>query len=115
MEPQHLGRQPVNADDHRGRDVGRLEVPAPLRDQLAVTSEHDCVGPTGREVHRNLATTVVAEGLGDELSRQWRTLLSDRPVLARRRQHSPELPLPVDGRDKTGCSTLRTDFSFAIT
>jgi hypothetical protein len=68
VEPQHLISQPVDADDHRGRHVGRLEVPTPLRDQLPVASEHDCCGPTGRAVHRDLATTVVAERLGDELS-----------------------------------------------
>ena len=59
-------------DDHRRRHVGRLEVPSPLRDQLTVTREHDCLGRTWRDVHRNLATTVVAERLGNELSRNGR-------------------------------------------
>jgi hypothetical protein len=69
VQPQHLIGQPVYADDHRGRHVGRLEVTAPLRDQLTVTREHDCLGRTGRDVNRDLATAVVAERLGDELSR----------------------------------------------
>jgi hypothetical protein len=30
MEPRRLIGQPMHADDHRGRDVGRLEEPAPL-------------------------------------------------------------------------------------
>jgi hypothetical protein len=45
---------------------------APLRDQLAITSEHDCLGRNWRDVHSNLPTTVVAERLGDELSRNGR-------------------------------------------
>ena len=69
MEPQRLVGQPVYTDDHRGRYVGRLEEPAPLRDQLTVTGEHDCLGRIRRDVHRDLPTTVVVERLGDELSR----------------------------------------------
>jgi hypothetical protein len=66
---KHLIGQPVYTDDHRGRYVGRLKVPAPLRDQLTVTGEHDCLGRVYRDVHRDLSTTVVLERLGDELSR----------------------------------------------
>ena len=69
MEPQRLIGQPVYTDDHRGRYVGRLEVTAPLRDQLTVTGEHDGLGRIRRDVHRDLPTTVVLERLGDELSR----------------------------------------------
>ena len=70
MEPQRLIGQPVDTDDHRGRYVGRLEDSAPLRDQLAVTGEHDCLGRVRRDVHRDLPATVVLERLGDELSPQ---------------------------------------------
>jgi len=58
----------VYTDDHRGRHVGRLEVPAPLRDPLTVTGEHDCLGRIRRDVHRDLPPTVVLERLGDKLS-----------------------------------------------
>src|ERR1700716_1228649 len=68
MEPQRLIDQPVCTDDYRGRDVGRLEEPAPRRDQLTVTGEHDCLGRTRGDVHRDVPTTVVLERLGDELS-----------------------------------------------
>src|SRR5215469_3537291 len=68
MEPQRLIGQAVNTDDHRGRYVGRLEDSAPLRDQLTVTGEHDCLGRICRDVHRDLPTTVVIERLGDDLS-----------------------------------------------
>src|SRR5256885_11935064 len=71
MEPQRLIGQAVNTDDHRGRYVGRLEDSAPLRDQLTVTGEHDCLGRIWRDVHRDLPTTVVLERLGDEFSRGW--------------------------------------------
>jgi len=47
-EPQRLIRQPVHADDHRGRHAGRLEGPAPPRDPLAVAGEHDRPGGSGR-------------------------------------------------------------------
>ena len=69
MEPQRLIGRPVHTDDHRGRDVGCLEEPAPLRDQLTVTGEDDCLGRIRRDVHCDLPTTVVLERLGDELSR----------------------------------------------
>jgi hypothetical protein len=59
----------VGTDDHRGRYVGRLEVPAPLRDLLTVTGEHDCLRRIRRHVHRDLPAAVVLERLGDELSR----------------------------------------------
>ena len=67
--PQRLIGRPVYTDDHRGRDVGCLQEPAPLRDQLTVTGEHDCLGWIRRDVHCDLPTTVVLERLGDELSR----------------------------------------------
>ena len=68
MEPQRLIGQAVNTDDHRGRYVGRLEDSAPLRDQLTVTGEHDCLGRICRDVHRDLPTTVVVERLGDKFA-----------------------------------------------
>jgi hypothetical protein len=70
MEPQRLIGQAVNTDDHRGRYAGRLEDSAPLRDQLTVTGEHDCLGRICRDVHRDLPTTVVIERLRDDLSRR---------------------------------------------
>jgi hypothetical protein len=69
MEAQRLIGQPVCTDDHRGRYGGRLEVSSPLRYELAVTGEHDCLGRIRRDVHRDLPTTVVLEPLGDEFSR----------------------------------------------
>src|SRR5436190_16248155 len=69
MEPQRLIGQPVCTDDHRGRYVGRLEDPAPLRYHLTVTGEHDRLGRIRRDVHRDLPTIVVLEPLRDELSR----------------------------------------------
>src|SRR5262249_12416082 len=45
---------------------------APLRDQLAVTGDHDRLGWNWRDVHRHLRTTVIVERLGDELSRDVR-------------------------------------------
>jgi len=68
LEPQRLVRQPVHADDHRGRHAGRLEGPAPPRDPLAVAGEHDRPGRIRRDVHRDLPATVVVERLGDKLS-----------------------------------------------
>src|SRR4051812_10745702 len=69
MEPPCLIGRPVETNDHRGRYVGSLEDPAPLRDQLTVRGEHDCVRNTRRDVHRDLPTTVVIERLGYEISR----------------------------------------------
>jgi hypothetical protein len=70
MEPRYLFGQPVYADDHRGRYVGRFEEPAPLRGPLTITGEYDCLGRIRRDVHRDLTTSVVVEqGLGDELPR----------------------------------------------
>ena len=48
---QRLVGEPVDADDHRGRYVGRLEDLAPLRDQLTVAGEHDRLGRGRRDVH----------------------------------------------------------------
>ena len=67
-EPQHLVVKPVDTDDHGRRYVGGLKDTAPLRDQLAVTGEHDCFGQNWRDVHSHLPTTVVVERLGDEFS-----------------------------------------------
>src|SRR5215470_19348319 len=55
-------------DDHRGRYVGRLKDTAPLRNQLAITGEHDCPGRLWRDIHRDLPAAVVPKRLGDELS-----------------------------------------------
>ena len=96
MEPQRLIGQAVNTDDHRGRYVGRLEDSAPLRDQLTVTGEHDCLGRICRDVHRDLPTTVVIECLGDEFSR--------RPLVTHDRNPNqggsaaPGRALPWEGR-----------------
>jgi pimeloyl-ACP methyl ester carboxylesterase len=72
MEPQYLIVQPVGTDDHGSWHVGGLKNTAPLRDQLAVTGEHDCLGRNRRDVHRHLPTTIVVERLGDELPRDGR-------------------------------------------
>ncbi len=69
MEPQRLIGQPMYTDDHRGRYVGLLEQPAPLRDSLTVAGEDDCFGRVRRNVHRDLPSTVVLERLSDKLSR----------------------------------------------
>src|SRR5579872_6029095 len=68
MEPQRLIGQAMCTDDHRGRYVGRLKDSAPLRNQLAVTGEHDCLGRLWRDIHRDRPATVVLKCLGDELS-----------------------------------------------
>src|SRR6516165_5805671 len=68
MEPQRLIGQAVYSGDHRGRYVGRLEDTAPLRNQLAITGEHDCLWRLRRDIHRNLSATVVLKRLGDERS-----------------------------------------------
>ena len=68
VEPRRLVVEAVHTHDHRGRHVERCEVAAPLRDQLAVAGEHDRLGPTRRDVHRDLTATVVLERLGDARS-----------------------------------------------
>src|SRR5436190_14157571 len=93
MEPQRLIGQAVNTDDHRGRYVGRLEDSAPLRDQLTVTGEHDCLGWICRDVHRDLPTTVVIERLGDDLSRRW-LVMHDRNPRSLRATDRPRRPSP---------------------
>src|SRR5580658_10856215 len=55
-------------DDHRGRHVGLLEHPAPLRDSLTVTGENNRFGRILWNVHRDLPSTLVREHLGDKLS-----------------------------------------------
>jgi hypothetical protein len=69
VEPRHLIGQPVNTDDHRGRYIGCFKDLTPLRDELTVTGEHDCLGRVWRDVHRDLPPTVVLERLGNELPR----------------------------------------------
>jgi hypothetical protein len=59
MEPGHLLGQPVYADDHRGWYVGPFEEPTPLREPLTVSGEGDCLGRIRRDIHRDLATSVV--------------------------------------------------------
>ena len=71
MEPPRLIGHAVHTDDHRGRDVGRLEDFAPPGSQLTVTGEHHRLGRGRRHVDRDLPTTVVLERLGDEPSRAW--------------------------------------------
>src|SRR5215472_17477065 len=83
MEPFRLIGQAVYTDDHRGRYVGRLEHSAPLRDQLTVTGEDDCLGRICRDVHRDLPTTVVIERFGDDLSRSWLVVHGRIPILRR--------------------------------
>jgi hypothetical protein len=69
LQPQRLVVQPVYADDHRRRYAGRLQDAAPVRDQPAVTREHDCLRWDSRDVDRHGPTAVVLERLGDELPR----------------------------------------------
>src|SRR6185436_352066 len=72
MEPLRLIGQPMDTDQHRRRYVKRLDGSAPLRDQLTVPCEHDCLDWSWRDVNRDLPTTVVSESLGDEVSRDRR-------------------------------------------
>ncbi len=67
VEPLHLIAQPMDAYDHCGRYAGLLDQPAPLRDSLTVTGKDDCFGRIRWHVHRDPPSTVVLEGLGDEL------------------------------------------------
>ena len=69
MKPPRLIGQPVNTDDHRGRHAGCFQDLTPLRDELTVTGEHDCLGRVRRHVHRDLPSTVILERLGNELPR----------------------------------------------
>src|SRR6185437_666197 len=69
VEPLRLVVQPVGADNHGRRYVGGLQEAAPLRDQLAVTGEHDRRWRNWRHVNGHRPATVVIERLGDELSR----------------------------------------------
>jgi hypothetical protein len=79
LEPRVVIGKPVDTDDHRGRCAGGLEDLAQPRDMPpTVTGEDDGLGGGRRDVHRDLAATVVLERLGDELSscgRHWRGLL----------------------------------------
>src|SRR5580700_6700626 len=91
MEPQRLIGPAVNTDDHRGRYVGRLEDSAPLRDQLTVTGEHDCLGRICRDVHGDLPATVVIERPGHDLSRR-SLVMHDRNL---RSAHTPDAHIPL--------------------
>ncbi len=90
MEPQRVIGQPMDTDDHGGRNVASLEQRAPLRNPLTIASEYDQLWRILRNVHRDLASTVVLEGFGDELSRQRR----------RRLWHHRGLRAPIN---TTGC------------
>src|SRR5215467_8821792 len=68
MEAQRLIGQAMCTDDHRGRYVGRLKDTSPLRNQLAITSEHDGLGRLRRDIHSDFPATVVLKLLGDEVS-----------------------------------------------
>jgi hypothetical protein len=59
MQPQRLIFQAMRTDDHRGRQVGRLEGVSPRRDQLAVTGKDDGLGRGRRDIRRDLPSTVV--------------------------------------------------------
>jgi hypothetical protein len=68
MVPQRPIVQAMGTDNHRGRCLGALRGSAPLRDQPAVTGEHDRLGRLRRELRRDLSATAEVECLGDELS-----------------------------------------------
>lgn len=70
MEPQFLIGLPMDTDDHSGRYVGFLELPAPLRDPLTVTGEDDRFGRIRWNIYRDLPSTVVLERLDDKPSRE---------------------------------------------
>jgi hypothetical protein len=73
MQPQRLIGEPMDTDDHCRGYVSPLNGFAPLRDQLTVPSEHDRLGRSRRNIHRDLPATVVSdESLGDELTRDRR-------------------------------------------
>src|ERR1051326_1676766 len=65
MEPQCLVGQAMRTDDHRGRYVSRLKDTAPLRNQLAITGEHNCLRLLRWDIYRDLPATVVLKHLGD--------------------------------------------------
>ena len=69
VQPLHLIVEAVRADDQRRRPGRRFERRAPPPGQLAVAREHDRLRHGRRYVRGDLAPAVVAEGLGDELSR----------------------------------------------
>src|SRR5215831_9948081 len=89
MEPPVVVGESVDANDHRGLRVSRLEDLSQPRDMPpTVTGEDDRLDRHRRDVHRDLATTVVLERLGDELSscgRHWRWLLVNGGGLLLRR------------------------------
>jgi hypothetical protein len=78
MQPQPLIGQPMDTDDHYRGYVSRLNGFAPLRDQLTVPSEHDGLGLSRRDIHRDLPTTVVPD-----------ETLVDEPTRDRRHRRSP--------------------------
>src|SRR5262249_42910284 len=69
VQPPSLVGDAVRTDDHGRRRVRGFKKPTPLRDHLTVTSEHDRLRRIGRNVNGDLATTVVAENLGDKFTR----------------------------------------------
>src|SRR5690242_11511462 len=79
VEPCVVIGETVDTDDHRGRRVGGLEDRGQSRDvPSTVTGEDNGLRGNRRDVHRDLATTVVVERLADELTssgRHWRALL----------------------------------------
>ena len=57
----------MHADYHRRRQVGRLEIFAPSREQLSITTEHYGLRAAGRKVNRDLPAPVVIERLSDKV------------------------------------------------
>jgi hypothetical protein len=86
LEPRVVLGKPVDTDDHRSPRAGGLEDLGQPRDMPpTVTGEDDGLGGARRDVHRDLAATVVLERLGDELSsyaRHWRGLLASSSYAA---------------------------------
>src|SRR5215831_760249 len=83
----------MRTDDHRGRCVGPLKHAAPLRNQLAITGEHDCFGRLRRDIHRDLPAIIVLKRLSDELScdGHCRCLLVSSSSLTERRANTTTL------------------------
>lgn len=67
-EPQSFVGEPVNADDHCRGHVQRCETRAPLRDQLSITGEYDCLRRARWNINGDPTPTVVVERLGDQIS-----------------------------------------------
>src|SRR6516225_2825343 len=67
-QPQRLTGHAMCTDNHRDRHARSLEASSPLRDQLAITGEHDRLWRLRWNVRGYLPATVVLERLGDEPS-----------------------------------------------